>query len=607
MFTFVKQYFTTVVAALFIMSLAYLIFWKLFGTKLGNRKIQLSKRAGWPQIKEEIGATLLSFIGSTAFMLTILSLKDNGLTKFYADAGKYGWWYEIFTVIVMLLISDAWFYWFHRAMHHPKLYKYVHALHHKSLDVNPYTSTSFHVIESMLLTVWILPLVLVMPVSMTALGIMQVLGTFNNLKSHLGYELFPKFFALPPFNLLVTATNHSLHHTQYNGNYGLFFRFWDMLCGTELHSTNRSFQEIHERKNEVIIDNSTYKTLTIDQLVIENDQTVSVYFKPTDQAFYNYKAGQYLTLKVKVDGKTYNRCFSLSSSPNIDDFLRITVKLKAEVSHFFYHTAKVGDTVEALYPVGDFVFTPNATFAKHYVMIAGGSGITPLFSMMKQMLQFEQQSKVTLLYANTSEERIIFKNELEQLAVQYPHFTYAHFISGKKRIKAEDLINEPNATYFVCGPDALKDDMLGHLKKMSIDRSNINVEHFADGYLPWFGLMRKPKRETMPKAILSLFLSFLFMHATAQTEIVGNWHDKTHPEKVIAITQSTNHFNGTDKTGKLVFKELIFISKNKYKGVLINPDNGESFDVILNLTSNNEFTFKVKKFIFSKTFFFVRE
>ena len=103
MLEFVQQYLTTVMAALLIMSVAYLIFWVALGNKLSNRKIQLSKRAGWSQIKGEIGATLLSFIGSTAFMLLLLSFKDGGLTKFYVEAGKYGLWYEVLTVITMLV------------------------------------------------------------------------------------------------------------------------------------------------------------------------------------------------------------------------------------------------------------------------------------------------------------------------------------------------------------------------------------------------------------------------------------------------------------------------------------------------------------------------
>jgi ring-1,2-phenylacetyl-CoA epoxidase subunit PaaE len=209
-----------------------------------------------------------------------------------------------------------------------------------------------------------------------------------------------------------------------------------------------------------------------------------------DKAFYNYKAGQYLTLKVKVGGKTYHRCFSLSSSPNFDDFLRITVKLKGEVSHYFYNTAKSSDTVESLLPVGDFTFTPNATVGKHYVMVAGGSGITPLYSMIIQMLQFEPDSKVTLLYANINEENVIFKKELNQLVHQYPQFEYKNFISCNNRINKNDLNHGPDAYYYICGPDSLKEGVTQHLKDLKISKSNINVEHFADGYTPWFGLLK---------------------------------------------------------------------------------------------------------------------
>jgi ring-1,2-phenylacetyl-CoA epoxidase subunit PaaE len=609
MLEFVQQYFTTVVAALVIMSMAYLIFWVAFGKTLSNRKIQLSKRSGWQQIREEIVATLLSFIGSTAFMMLMLSFKDSGLTKFYIETGKYGLWYEGVVVITMVMMSDTWFYWCHRAMHHPSIYKYVHALHHKSLDVNPYTSTSFHVIEAVALTVWVLPLVMVMPVSMTALGVVQVLGTFNNLKSHLGYEFFPNFFSkVPPFNMLVTATNHSLHHTQYNGNYGLFFRFWDIICDTELNTTTATFNDIHQRTNETIIDNSKYRTLTIDKLVKENADTVSVYFKPTDKAFYNYKAGQYLTLKVTVDGKTYNRCFSLSSSPNVDDFLRITVKLKGEVSHYFYEEAKIGDTIEALLPVGDFMITPNPSSSNHYVMVAGGSGITPLFSIIKQILQFEPNSKATLLYANVNEESIIFKAELNKLVGQYPQFRYMDFISGKSRISKADLDIDSNAIFYICGPDKLKEGITTHLRDLKISKSNIHVEHFADGYVPWFGLLRSKKTNLMSKAAaLTLTLGFLFTNATAQTEIVGKWHDKKNPDKVVTFVQSTDKYTGKDIKGKTIFKDFKFVSKNKYKGTLISPENGETFDIILNLKSNSEFMFSVKKFIFSKEFVFVRE
>jgi ring-1,2-phenylacetyl-CoA epoxidase subunit PaaE len=168
--------------------------------------------------------------------------------------------------------------------------------------------------------------------------------------------------------------------------------------------------------------------------------------------------------------------------------LRITVKLKGEVSHYFYNDAQVGDTIEALLPVGDFTFTPDATAEKQYVMVAGGSGITPLYSMLRQMLAAEPLSKVTLLFANKQEETILFKAELDQLALQYQQFTYKNFISGKKRMGLNDLSISADASYYICGPDALKEGVLAHLKSLKINKNHIHLEHFADGYVPWFGL-----------------------------------------------------------------------------------------------------------------------
>jgi ring-1,2-phenylacetyl-CoA epoxidase subunit PaaE len=482
----VKTYFQTLIGSFAVMGFIYFVIWYLFGKRLNNRKIQLSKRAGWSQIRQEMGHAALSLIGSTIFQILVFSLRDTGKTKLYEKIEPYGLPYFIFSIVVILFISDAWFYWLHRAMHHPRVYKYVHALHHKSLDVNPFTSNSFHVIEALALTLWVLPLVMIMPISAMAFGIVQVLGTFNNLKSHLGYELFPHFFKGAPFNMLVTATNHSLHHTQYNGNYGLYFRYWDQWFGTELNSTDRLFREIHSRKDEQIVDNTKYKTLKIDKLEKETSDTVSVYFRPDDEQFYNYESGQYLTVRVKVGKKTYDRCFSISSSPT-DDFLRITVKLKGEVSHYFYNDAKAGDSIQSLYPVGEFIL-PKQTDNEEFVMIAGGSGITPLFSMIRTLLNRKANAKITLLYANKSAENVIFKDELETLTAQNANFNYQSFTDATKRISIEDLKAHTTAHFYICGPDGLKSSMTEHLKILKIDKEKINVEHYADGYIPWFGL-----------------------------------------------------------------------------------------------------------------------
>jgi ring-1,2-phenylacetyl-CoA epoxidase subunit PaaE len=485
---FIENYFTGLFSMIGLFALLYIIVWVVFSKYLQNRKIQLSKRAGWAQIQGEIMASVLAMLGTTVFTMYLFSLKDKGIITLYTETGKYGLGYEIFSVVLILVISDTWFYWLHRYMHKPSVYKYVHALHHKSLDVNPFTSNAFHVLEAVFLTLWILPLLLLMPVSATALGVVQALGMINNLKSHLGYELFPNLFSKAPFNVLVTATNHSLHHTQYNGNYGLFFRFWDVVCNTELKDTAIVFSEIHSRKNEVVLDNSKYKNLTINKIVKENADTVSVYFKPEDKNFYNYKAGQYLTIKVKVKGKMHSRCFSLSSSPMIDDFLRITVKLKGEVSHYFMETAKVGDEIQSLYPVGDFVLPLQIDNNETYTFVAGGSGITPLYSMIQELLKKNMDAAITLLYANKNGDNVIFKNEIKELPAKHKNFSCKNFISGQSRISTDDLFLHKDSTFFICGPESLKNAVVKNLTALKVEKRKINISNFADGYVPWFGL-----------------------------------------------------------------------------------------------------------------------
>ena len=141
---------------------------------------------------------------------------------------------------------DLWFYSVHRALHTPWLFKHVHAVHHRSVDVNPFSSYSFHVVEGALLGGWVIPAALLLPLPIPTLVAAHVVGTFNNVMAHLGYELLPAWWIRAPLlRWSNTATFHSLHHTQYKGNYGLFTRLWDRLFGTELPTYEAAFVEAH--------------------------------------------------------------------------------------------------------------------------------------------------------------------------------------------------------------------------------------------------------------------------------------------------------------------------------------------------------------------------
>jgi sterol desaturase/sphingolipid hydroxylase (fatty acid hydroxylase superfamily) len=133
-----------------------------------------------------------------------------------------------------LFAQDTWFYFTHRLMHHPKLFKHTHAGHHRSVQPTPWASFSFDPIEAASMA-WLLPVMaLFVPIHwMTALVILMLM-TVNAVFNHAGWEVYPKRWIEGGFGRhIITASHHNLHHTKFRGNYGLYFRFWDKVMGTD--------------------------------------------------------------------------------------------------------------------------------------------------------------------------------------------------------------------------------------------------------------------------------------------------------------------------------------------------------------------------------------
>ncbi|MBD3887174.1 sterol desaturase family protein [Phormidium tenue FACHB-886] len=489
--TVIQSFFQSLVSQLFVITIAYLLVWRFFAPQFKRFRIQQVKRAGSTQIREEIKNSIIVIMGGIVTTPIILILQQLGYTKIYIDINQYGVGYLIFNTLLLWLIGDAWFYFAHRLLHHPKIYKYIHAVHHQSLDTTPYTALSFHFLEPLVLSGWMYIVIFTFPVSILAIGINQVVGLFNNIKSHLGYEFYPKFFDKSPLKYLVTSTNHNQHHTQYNGNYGLSLRVWDLAFGTEFDDYDRVVSHVKNRKNPVkIVDNSTYRTLKISKIVSETPETASIYFEPEDKNFYNYLPGQHINLRIKVEGKVYYRIFSLSSSPVVDNFLRITVKKHGVATNHLATVARAGDEIQALYPWGNFNVWLASDQAKNYLMIAGGSGITPLYSMIRSILAKEKNSKVTLLYANKSKETAIFLKEIKELGNKFKNFTALDFVSSQERldrdILAQCLQNQMNPEIYISGPSRLKASVKAYLEDLGVSKDQLHEEDFADGYVSFF-------------------------------------------------------------------------------------------------------------------------
>lgn len=226
----------------------YLVVWRWLQHRVRHRRIQEKQKVDWAQLKREWRNAFPTMLVGTLTSSVVIYLGSKGYTKIYTDFDSQPAFFGIFGFFILLLIDDAWFYWVHRLLHHPRLFRYVHLEHHKSVDVNPFTSLSFHFLEPVLLTIWIFPVALLLPTWAPVLGLVQVWGLLDNIKSHLGYEFYPAWWNRSPLRFLTSSTHHNLHHSKFKGNYGVHFRFWDRLMKTEFENYEDEFQKVKDKK-----------------------------------------------------------------------------------------------------------------------------------------------------------------------------------------------------------------------------------------------------------------------------------------------------------------------------------------------------------------------
>ena len=251
---------------------------------------------------------------------------------------------------------------------------------------------------------------------------------------------------------------------------------------------------------------SRFHSLKIKNVTNETADAVSLAFEvPTDLAKdYEYKQGQYLTLKFNINGEELRRSYSICSSPLDGNELRVAVKKvkDGKVSTYINNTVKEGDVVEVMIPMGNFYTETNSTNQKHYVLFAGGSGITPMMSILKTVLKAEPQSSVTLFYANNDQASIIFKKQLDEIAANNPSRTriyhilnnapadYADIFKGiMTKEKCNALVKQYVSTasdneYFICGPGPMMENASMALKEMSINEERVHIEYFSSPATP---------------------------------------------------------------------------------------------------------------------------
>lgn len=245
-----------------------------------------------------------------------------------------------------------------------------------------------------------------------------------------------------------------------------------------------------------------FHVLRVAEIVPETDEANSIRFEVPEElkSAFRFKAGQHLTLRAEIGGEEVRRNYSLCVAPDTGE-IRVTVKRIAGgvFSNWVGDTLKPGDTLDVMTPHGSFTtdFDPQA--ARHYVGFAGGSGITPVISLIRTALSVEPRSRFTLFYGNRDANSVIFLEALAALKDRYMgRFELYHFLSdeegdvelfngmldrGTCDEAIENLIDDPKAVdaWFICGPGPMMDAAEEALLDKGVASDRIHIERFTAG------------------------------------------------------------------------------------------------------------------------------
>jgi|TARA_R110000737_G_scaffold17480_2_gene35197 lathosterol oxidase len=231
-----------------IAAIFFFIWYVVFRKKWSFKKIQndFPKNSDY---KREIGYSLFTVVlfSVVAYIMLTEPVSNYTLRYFeFSDRSTAYWWFSLF---LMIILHDTYFYWTHRLMHHKKLFKLVHLVHHKSTNPSPWAAYAFHPLEGIIESAVIFPIILLIPHHITAIIAFMFFMMIYNVYGHLGYEVYPKGFGKTWFGKWInTSVNHNQHHKHVKGNYGLYFLFWDRWMGTIREDYDDEIELVDEKR-----------------------------------------------------------------------------------------------------------------------------------------------------------------------------------------------------------------------------------------------------------------------------------------------------------------------------------------------------------------------
>lgn len=240
----------------------------------------------------------------------------------------------------------------------------------------------------------------------------------------------------------------------------------------------------------------SFKKLVIKEINRETAAAVSILFNVPEEfkPHYTFVAGQYVNLRLTLDGTEIRRAYSICSSPESGE-LRIAVKAiqDGNFSQFANTKLKVGDIIEVGKPEGKFTFEPQIDRQKNYAAFVAGSGITPVISILKTVLLSEPKSSFVLVYGNKSPEETIFYKELHDLQLKYTGRLFVHYVFSQAKGELFGRIDKSAVNYvlnnkhkeqefssfYLCGPEAMINTVSDVLKSQNVPEKSIKFELFS--------------------------------------------------------------------------------------------------------------------------------
>lgn len=247
-----------------------------------------------------------------------------------------------------------------------------------------------------------------------------------------------------------------------------------------------------------------YHALRVRAVIDETADARSLEFEVPEplRETFRYKPGQFLTLRLPLDGRRVPRCYSMSSAPALDTAPRVTIKRVAGGlgSNWVCDNVKPGDVIDVLAPSG--VFTPRSLDGP-FLLFAGGSGITPIYSILRSALA-AGSARVLLVYANRDRDAAIFRRELEALAAEHAsRFSLVHWLDCERGVPDADSLGALAQPWrygeaFICGPAPFMSTAVSALEGLGFEPERVHVERFAS--LPDEADATAPDDKALPDA-----------------------------------------------------------------------------------------------------------